>query len=191
MQRQINNYITNNLFSYLCGYRKGYNTQQAFISLTEKWKKILDDKGFGNAVLMDLSKAFDTSNHELHTAKLHAYGFNRDSLKLINDYLSNRWQRTRINKSFSSWAELIQGVPQGSVLGPLLFNIYLNDLFYLAEFTKVYNFADDTTFFACDKDLKTLVDWIMMMVDYDQWMVCLWRVVTPWVSGWWTSELWF
>ena len=139
------------------GYRKGYKTQQALVSLIEKWKKILDDKGFGGAVLMDLSKAFDTLNHELLIAKLHAYGFNRDSLKLINDYLSNRWQRTKINKSFSSWAELVQGVPQGSVLGPLLFNIYLNDLFYLAESTEVCNFADDTTFFACDKDLKTLI----------------------------------
>ena len=64
---------------------------------------------------------------------------------------------TKINKSFSSLAELVQGVPQGSVLGPLLFNIYLNDLFYLAESTEVCNFADDTTFFACDKDLKTLI----------------------------------
>ena len=116
------------------------------VFLIEKWKKILDDKDFGGAVLMDLSKAFDTLNHELLIAKLHAYGFNRDSLKLINDYLSNRWQRTKINKSFSSWAELVQGVPQGSVLGPLLFNIYLNDLFYLVESTEVCNFADETTF---------------------------------------------
>ena len=61
------------------------------------------------------------------------------------------------DKSFSYWAELVQGVPQGSVLDPLLFNIYLNDLFYLVEFTEVCNFADDTTFFACDKDLKTLI----------------------------------
>ena len=90
----------------MCEYRKGYNTQHALVSLIEKWKKILDNKGFGGAVLMDLSKAFDTLNHELLIAKLHAYGFNRDSLKLINDYLSNRWQRTKINKSFSSWAKL-------------------------------------------------------------------------------------
>ena len=96
----------------MCGYRKGYNTQQALVSLIEKWKKILDDKGFGGAVLMDLSKAFDTLNHELLIAKLLAYGFKRDLLKLINDYLSNRWQRTKINKSFSSWAELVEGVPQ-------------------------------------------------------------------------------
>ena len=65
--------------------------------------------------------------------------------------------RTKINKSFSSWAELIQGVLQGSVLGPLLFNIDFNDLFYPAESTEVCNFADGTTFFACGKDLKTLI----------------------------------
>ena len=127
------------------------------VSLIEKWKNISDDKGFGGAVLMDLSKAFDTLSHELLIAKLHVYGFNRDSLKLIKNFLSNRWQRTKINKSFSSWAKLVQGFPQGSVLGALLFNIYLNDLFYLAESTEVCNFADDTTFFACNKDIKTVI----------------------------------
>ena len=107
MQRQINNYIKNHLSSYLCGYRKGYNTQQTLVSLIEKWKKILDDKGFGGAVLIDLPKVFDSLNHKLLISKLHAYGFNRDSLKLINDYLSNRWRSTKMNKSFSSWAELM------------------------------------------------------------------------------------
>ena len=90
MQRQINNHIKNYLSPNLCGYRKGYNTQHALVSLMEKWKKILDNKGFGGVVLMDLSKVSDTLNHKLLIAKLHAYGFNRDSLKLINDYLSNR-----------------------------------------------------------------------------------------------------
>ena len=77
---------------------------------------------------MDLSKAFDTLNHEILIAKLYVYGLNKDSLKLINDYLSNRWQRTKIIKSFSSWAELIQGFPQRSVLDPLHFKVYLYDL---------------------------------------------------------------
>ena len=90
MQRQINNHIKKYLSPNLCGYRKGYNTQHALVSLMEKWKKILDNKGFGGVVLMDLSKVSDTLNHKLLIAKLHAYGFNRDSLKLINDYLSNR-----------------------------------------------------------------------------------------------------
>ena len=119
---------------------------------------MLDEKGFGGALLMDLSKAFDTLDHELLIAKLSAYGFNNESLKLIRSYLTNRWQRTKINKSFSKWTELLQGVPQGSVLGPLLFNIYLNDLFFLVDYTEVCNFADDTTFFACDKDLGSLIN---------------------------------
>ena len=62
---------------------------------------------------MDLSKAFDTLNYELLIVKLHAYGFGKESLMLISSYLSNRWQRTKINTSFSSWTELLQGVPQG------------------------------------------------------------------------------
>ena len=86
----------------MCGYRKGYNNLQALSSLIEKWKKILDDKDFRGAVLMDLSKAFDTLNNELLIAELLANGFDRVLFKLINDYLSNRWQRTKINKSSSS-----------------------------------------------------------------------------------------
>ena len=157
MQKQINNHIKIYLSPYLCGYRKRYNTQQALVSLIEKWKKILDNKGFWGVVLMDLSKAFDTLNYELLIAKFHAHGFNRDSLKLMNDYLSNRWQRTKINKGFSSWAELIQGVPQGSVLNPLPFNIYFNYLFYLAESTEVCKFL-----LAIKIWKPWLVDWSMI-----------------------------
>ena len=97
--------------SYLCGNIKNLNTQQALLALIENWKKALDNKGFAGAVLMDLSKAFDTINHDLLVAKLHAYGFSNDSLKLLYSYLKNRWYRTKINHKFSSWKELSQGVP--------------------------------------------------------------------------------
>ena len=107
---------------------------------------------------MDLSKAFDTLNHELLIAKLHAYGFGKESLMLLLIYLSNRWQKTKTNTSFSSWTELLQGVPQGSVLGPLLFKIYLNDLFFFLD-CNVCNFADDTTNFICNKNLDFVMSW--------------------------------
>jgi len=158
MQKQINVYFDKYLSNSLCGYRKGFSTQTALLSLLEKWKITLDKKGYASAVLMDLSKAFDTINHELLIAKLKAYGFSNAALTLISSYLSDRWQHTKINNSFSSWTELLQGVPQGSVLGPLLFNIYLNDLFFALKSLDVCNFADDTTPFACDNSLEVVLD---------------------------------
>ena len=95
----------------MCGYRKGFGTQQVLLSLIERWKNTLDQNGSGGAILMDLSKAFGTINHDLLIATLGAYGFDIASLKPIRSYLTNRFLRTKMNASFSSWSKLFSGVP--------------------------------------------------------------------------------
>ena len=97
---------------------------------------------------MDLSKAFDTINHSLLLAKLEAYGFSMTSLKLMQSYLCNRFQRTSVNASFSNQKEIETGVPQGSILGPLLFNI-----FYFINNGDLCNYADDNTLYPIGKTL--------------------------------------
>ena len=105
------------------------------------------------ALLTDLSKAFDCLNHDLLIAKLNAYGFSLSGLRLIHDYLLNIKQRTRINNSYSTWVEIAFGVPQGSILGPLLFNMFLTDLFFIANSMDIANYADDNTSYATANDI--------------------------------------
>ena len=90
MHKQLSFYIDQILSHYMCGYRKGFSTQHALLSLIEKAKKVLDNKGYGGAILIDLSKTFKTINHDLLIAKLRVYGFSKESLKLIKSYLTNR-----------------------------------------------------------------------------------------------------
>ena len=105
---------------------------------------------------MDLSKAFDTINHSLLLAKLDAYGFPRTSLKLMQNYLCNRQQRISINGSFSDWTEVITGDPKCSILGPLLFNIFLNDIVMFILKCNLCNYADDNTLYSTGKDLNQI-----------------------------------
>ena len=117
-------------------------------------KKNLDTKNTIAAILMDLSKGFGTINHSLILDKLEAYGFSMASLKLLPSYLCNRFQRTSVNASVSDWKEIKTRIPQGSTLGPLLLNIFLNDIFYFINNDNLCNYADDNTLSSVGKKLN-------------------------------------
>ena len=105
-------------------FRKGYTSQGCLLALLEKWKAAVDKGKVIRALLTGLSKAFDCLNHELFVSKLNAYGFTLSALKLVHDFLSDIKQRTRVNNSYSTWFEILFGVLQSSILGPLLFTYF-------------------------------------------------------------------
>ena len=155
---QICAYINKYLSPFMCGFRKGYSTQHCLTVMLDKWKKAMDSGKFAGALLTDLSKAFDCLHHELLIAKLEAYGFDHSSLTYIYSYLSERKQRTKVNNCYSSWSNIKSGVPQGSILGPLLFNIYLNDIFFFVKKCDISNYADDTTPYSVDTSMDLLLN---------------------------------
>ena len=119
--------------------------------MTEKWKTILNRKLKVGALFMDLSKAFDSLDHSLLLAKLSVHGLDNNSLSFVQSDLTNRFQRCKIKNDFSNFHEITTGVPQGSILGPFLFHIVINDVFLFIQSLNVCSFADDNTLVAFGK----------------------------------------
>ena len=132
--------------------------------MIEKMKICLDSKGIAGALLTDLSKAVDCLTYDLLIAKLNIYGFSYSELKLIFSYLTNRNQRNRIDVTISNLENVKIGVPLGSIMGSLLFNIFINDIFLFLKYAGLTNYADDNTPFVCSNSLEVtkasvLIQW--------------------------------
>ena len=156
MHDQLSNFMDNHFNPFLAAFRKGFGCQSTLLRLLEDWRKALDSHECVAAILMDLSKAFDCLPHGLLIAKLRAYGLSKEAVGLLESYLSDRSQQVKLGQCTSPWENLFKGVPQGSILGPLLFNVFLNDIFYFVLKCIIYNYADDNTVAYIHKDLDIL-----------------------------------
>ena len=121
---QLYDYMRQFFSPLLGGFRQGYSTQHVLLNFLQRCKSSIDNNGLAGALFMDLSKALDSVDHNLLLAKLNAYGINLDALQLLRSYLSKKYQRVKVNSTFSGWKEISFGVPRGSVLG-LYFLMYL------------------------------------------------------------------
>ena len=136
------------------GFRKKHSTNHALLDIFEKIKQNLDTKFFTCGVFIDLEKAFDTVNHEILVKKLEFYGIRGISNQWFSSYLTNRQQRVKLDGCKSSYLNITCGVPQGSILGPLLFLIYINDMKNSVKNSILHHFADDTNLLCSATDEK-------------------------------------
>ena len=164
---KLNNIIINKQF----GFRNKHSTLHALMSLTENIRKNLDKGNYSCEIFIDLQKAFDTVDHKILLSKLDHYGIRGVTNAWFESYLNDRTQSVFVNNSISSKIKIKYGVPQGSVLGPILFLIYINDLLNSIFFSDVFHFADDTSLLysasslskirkSLNLDLKSLQNWL-------------------------------
>jgi len=145
MADQINQYLSdkNILNPMQSGFRKGHSCNTAMLKILDDIRSSFDINMITLLCLLDFSKAFDSVDHVILCNKLKAYGFSDSVVRLIWSYLSNRRQRVKVDSGYSNYTQLTSGVPQGSILGPLLFAIFINDLFDVCKFSEVHAYADD------------------------------------------------
>ena len=155
---RLDNFLNSSeiIYKFQFGFRKNYSTNHALLSIVEQIRNSLDKKMFACGVFIDLEKAFDTVNHQILLSKLYHYGIRGVANKLLHSYLSNRHQKVTINGESSTKLPITCGVPQGSILGPLLFLIYINDMHSAMEYSAIYHFADDTNLLYSSKSFKDL-----------------------------------
>ena len=165
MYYQMYKYSDQVLSKYQCDFRQGYNTQHCLPVMIEKWKEVLDNDGLSGALLTDLSKDFGCIKHDLLIAKLAAYGFDSHSLSFVFSYLNERKQRTKTNNFYSPYAHIACGVPQGSILGPLLFNINLCDRVFEKYECDIASYADDNAPHRYNSDLYTILSKLKSCTD--------------------------
>lgn len=140
------------------GFRANRSTAMALMESIEEITDAIDEYKYVAGIFIDLKKAFDTINHEILIDKLERYGIRGIVLQWVRSYLSNRKQFVRLGESMSSCLSIACGVPQGSVLGPKLFILYINDMCEVSRQLKMVLFADDTNMFCSGKNLQSLLD---------------------------------
>ncbi len=153
------------------GFRPGFSTSSALINITEDWLKSIDNGNYIGLVMIDLRKAFDTVNHDLLIEKLPKYGLDDHVVKWLKDYLNDRFHITSVNGSRSNEQKSVCGIPQGSILGPLLFILYINDLPNYVSNVNVSMYADDTAIYYSSNDVNDIVDKMNNdLVNVDKWL---------------------
>ena len=156
----------NVLYKYQFGFRPGYSTDMALIEIVDNIKTAIDDNKFVCGTFLDLSKAFDTVNHKILLDKLNHYGIRGLTNNFFRSYLSSRKQFVQVNGSKSEYLPISCGVPQGSVLGPLLFLLYINDIANLSPLGSIRLFADDTNIFVEHENLEQLYNNARILLEY-------------------------
>ena len=143
---------------YISAFRRQHSCQSVLLRLTEDWRVALDNGNLIGTVLMDLSKAFDSMPISLLVSKLDAYGMNMEAIRLLTSYLTERTQRVKVSDKYSDWLVTVKGVPQGSVLGPTLFNVFMNDIYGFIKKANLFNYADDNTLGYVGKSTHEITD---------------------------------